>query len=151
MMHRISLCLLALTLAGCYSYQPIQVGASPRLAERVVLDLTPEGTVEMARYLGPRVTTAEGVLMTIGDDGAMNVAVDFVEMADRTKQPWAGEGSVVFPREYVQVVRERHFEKRRTVIASTAAIGALLAAAIITMKQTGVFGGDGSGGTSPPP
>src|SRR5687768_13273733 len=100
-MNRLSLLALALFSTGCYSYLPIQPNTTPKTAERVVLDLTPQGTVEMARYLGPRVVKAEGILMTVGDDGALNVAVDFVQMSDGTKQPWAGEGSVVFPRMYV--------------------------------------------------
>ena len=136
---------------ACYSYQPSGTGIAPKIGERVVLDLTPQGTVEMARYLGPRVTKAEGNLVAIGDEGALNVAVDFVQMSDGTKQPWAGEGSVSFPKVYVETVRERRFEKRRTVVASTVAVAALIASAIITMKQTGIFGGDGGGGTPPPP
>lgn len=150
-MNRLSLLALALMSTGCYSYLPIQPNTAPKTAERVVLDLTPQGTVEMARYLGPRVVKAEGMLMTIAENGDMNVAVDFVQMSDGTKQPWAGEGSVIFPRTYVDVVRERHFEKRKTIIASVATVGALIAATIITMKQTGIFGGDGGGGVPPPP
>ena len=150
-MRRLILVLAGLATGACYSYRPAQTGVAPKLGERVVLDLTPQGTVELARYLGPSVTIAEGALVAMADDGAMNVAVDFVQMSNGIKQPWAGEGSVIFPRMYVQAVRERHFEKRRTIIASAASIGALIAAAVITMKQTGIGGGDGNGGTPPPP
>lgn len=150
-MNRPTLLAVALLSSACYSYQPIQTGAAPKTGERVVLDLTPQGTVEMARYLGPSVTIAEGTLISVQPNADLTVAVDFVQMSNGLKQPWAGEGTVIFPRMYVQTVRERHFEKRRTVIASSAAIGALIAAAVITMKQTGIFGGDGGGGTPPPP
>lgn len=149
-MRRLILALSLCCSGACYSYQPAQTGVAPKPGERVVLDLTPQGTVEMTRYLGPSVTIAEGALMSFESD-ELTVAVDFVQMSNGLKQPWAGEGAVIFPRMYIQTLRERHFEKRRTVIASAAAIGALIAATVITMKQTGIFGGDGGGGTPPPP
>ena len=150
-MNRLFQFALALISTGCYSYLPIQPNTAPRTAERVVLDLTPQGTVEMARYLGPSVRVAEGTLIAIANDGTLNVAVDFVQMTNGVKQPWAGEGAVNFPPAYVAVVRERHFEKRKTIVASVVTVGALIGAAIITMKQTGIFGGDGGGGVPPPP
>lgn len=151
MMRRTILAAFLVAGSACYSYKPAQTGVAPKTGERVVLDLTSQGTTEMTRYLGPSVTMAEGVLLSVGAEGEMTVAVDFVQMSNGAKQAWAGEGSVIFPRAYVQTVRERHFEKRRTVLASAATIGALLAATIITMRQTGIFGGDGGGGVPPPP
>jgi hypothetical protein len=146
-MKRSTLAVALLLCGACYSYQPAMTGVAPKLGERVVLDLTPQGSVEMARYLGPSVTIAEGGLVSVGPDGELTVAVDFVQMSNGMKQPWAGEGSVIFPRQYVQTLRERHFERRRTVVASTAAIAALIAA-----EDARLFhGNDGGGGTPPPP
>ena len=133
--------------SACYSYQAVPLTASPKLGDRVVVDLTPQGTAELARYLGPRVTRAEGGLASIAPDSALVIAVDFVLLADGVKQPWSGEGTVAFPRAYLAMIRERRFEKRRSIVASVAATTALIGGAIAALRQAGA----GGGGTIEPP
>src|SRR5688572_14050572 len=99
--------LLLLSAIGCYSYLPINV--APKVGERVRIALTPQGSVELARYLGPRVTMAEGALNSIASDGAYVVSVDWVQTADGVRQPWSGEGSVSVPLQYVAETRERTY------------------------------------------
>src|SRR6185436_13578647 len=104
-MRRSALVLLWLAAAsGCYAYMPLgtpPVPATPTIGERVRLALTNEGTVELARFLGPNVVEAEGALVSIGDDKSMVLHVDFVTTRNTIKQPWAGEGTVTFPASYV--------------------------------------------------
>ena len=153
-MRRRALVLAALVMAagqGCYTYRPLPSSAAPRLSERVRIELTPQGTTELARYLGPNVTVAEGHVSSVAADGAMVVAVDFVQQANGTKQPWSGEGVVSFPSMYRSAVHERKFLRKQTIIASAALGAGLVSTAIVALKQGGA-GGDGTGpGTPPPP
>ena len=134
---------------ACYTYRP--VATTPKVSERVRLMLTDQGSVEMTRYLGPRVAAAEGALNRVANDGAMVVAVDFVQMADGVRQPWSGEGLVTFPASYVREVRERTFLRRQSYIAGTALTGGVIAVAILALKIGGAGGNGGGGGNPPPP
>jgi hypothetical protein len=133
-------------LTGCYVYTPVTT--TPRSGERIRVSLTQQGTVELARYLGPRVTVAEGTLQSVATDGAYVVAVDFVQLADRTRQPWTGEGSVTVPLNYASGAQQRTFRKRQTVVTAAAISGGIIAAAVIALRTGGAGGG---GGTPPPP
>jgi hypothetical protein len=139
--------LLLLAATGCYSYTPLATSATPKVGERLRVELTPEGTTEMARYLGPRVIEAEGSLMSVAADRAMVVAVDFVQMVDGMRMPWSGEGVVTFPPNLVAGTRGRTFEKRRTIVATTAAVAALVTTAVIAIRSGRASGG----GEVPPP
>jgi hypothetical protein len=112
--------------------------------------LTSEGTVEMARFLGPRVVMAEGLLTELRGDGGMAVSVDFVQTADGLRQPWTGEGIITFPRAYVSAVKERTFLRRQSYVAGAAMAAGLVAIAIFALSVGGA-GGDGGGGGPPPP
>jgi hypothetical protein len=142
---------VAALISACYSYQPLQTNVPPKVGEPIHVDLTPEGTTELARYLGPRVRRAEGRLVSIGTDGALEVAVDFVNLVDGVKQPWSGEGHVTFPRALIDTVRERRFEKGRTILGSTALAGALIGISIVAIQQGGGTPGTGGGGGGGPP
>src|SRR5687768_12746315 len=99
------LILLALVGAtGCYAYLPIN--SAPKPGERVRIALSPQGSVELARYLGPRVIGAEGALNGV-TEGAYVVAVDYVQFSDNTRQPWSGEGVVTIPLQYATGVQQR--------------------------------------------
>ena len=140
---------LLVLATGCYTYRPITT--TPRVNERVRLTLTEQGSVELARFLGPRVAAAEGSLNALTGDGAMVVAVDFVQMADGTRQPWSGEGVVTFPANHVREVRERTFLRRQSYVAGAALTGGIIAVAIIALKIGGAEGNGGGGGPPPPP
>jgi hypothetical protein len=131
--------------ASCYTYRPVTT--PPKLSERVRVTLTSEGTVDLARFLGPRVVIAEGAVASIRPDNAMVVAVDFVQTADGVRQPWSGEGLVTFPAAHVAAMSQRTFLRRQSYLAGAAGAAALVAAALIALKNSG----SGTGGGNPPP
>ena len=141
---------LILTLAlvnsvACYSYVPLGASASPRIGERVRLRLTAQGMDSLARFLGPRVASADGQLSSIAPDGSYVVAVDFVQTADGIRQPWNGEGIVSFPPAAIVDVKQNTFQKKQTYIATAIVVGALLLVTKIAFAS-GLLGGDGSAG-----
>jgi hypothetical protein len=140
---------IALTSQACYSYLPVTAQTTPKAGERVRIVLTPEGTTEMARYLGPNVTVAEGDLTSTQGDGTLVVAVDFVQMSNGIRQPWSGEGVVSFPPQFRTQLQSRVFQKGRSFAGGVALVAALVGTAIIAIKSGGAKGGGDNGG--PPP
>jgi hypothetical protein len=147
MNRSIAVLAVAAALSGCFSYKPIGTGVEPKTGERVRVELTSEGTTELARYLGPRVKEAEGALISVAADRAWVVAVDFVALVDGIRQPWSGEGHVTFPAQYIAGTRGRVMEKRRSWVAAVAAAGALILTAVVALKQSQA----GTGIEPPPP
>jgi hypothetical protein len=135
---------------ACYAYRPL-AGPAPRVGERVRVVLTPEGTTELARYLGPSVAVAEGGLESVGDDGTFALAVDFVQMMNGIRQPWTGEGMVSIPSAYRSEVQQRVFLKRQSIVAGTVLAAGLVAIAVIALRAGGAQGGEGGNGGQPPP
>lgn len=148
--HRFAILVVAAALSGCYTYKPLATGVEPTVSERVRVELTSQGTTELARYLGPGVKEAEGVLISIGADRAMTLAVDFVAQTNGIRQPWSGEGHVTFPAQYIAGTKGRFFEKRKSWVAALAASAAIILTAVVALKEGGAFGG-GGGGDPPPP
>jgi len=136
---------------ACYAYKPVVVTLPPKNGERVRVVLTPEGTTELARYLGPNVAIAEGDLTSIADDGAWVVAVDFVQQMNGVRQPWSGEGVVAFPQAYRGEVLQRTYMRNQSIVAGIVITTLVVAVAIIALNAAGALGGDGGGGTQPPP
>lgn len=136
--------------SACYAYQP---AAQPFATTNpgVRLQLTAEGTTELARYLGPRVAAVEGTLSSTNPDGAMVVGVERVQTEDGVKQPWSGEGLVTFPALYVKSVHERVLNRRQTTLASVALVAALIAIAAAALGVGGAGGGPDIGTPPPPP
>ena len=61
--RRIALVAGAAALAlnsACYAYLPVAGKDRPAAAQTIRVRLTPEGTTELARYLGPRAVEGEG-------------------------------------------------------------------------------------------
>jgi hypothetical protein len=133
--------------SGCYSYLPVT--AAPKAGQRVRIALTPEGSVELTRFLGPGVAEAEGQLSSVSADGSMVVAVDFVRMSNGVRQPWSGEGVVSIPSTYVAHMRERTYLRRQSMVAGAGLTVALVATAIVALRSGGI--GGGGGGPPPPP
>ena len=104
---------------------------------------------EMARFLGPLVAEAEGTLTSVAGDGTLGVAVDVVQHVNGIREPWSGEGLVSFPHGYLTEVRERVYQRGKSIAAGVALGGALVALAAVALKGGGARGG--SGGTNPPP
>ena len=136
--------------SACYAYQPV-TGLPLAEAQRVRLRLTPEGTTELARYLGPRVEAADGVLTRLRPDGELAVSVETVQLIDGSSQPWSGEGVVIFPATYVRSIERSELSRSRTTIGALALAGGLLAIAVIALKTTGSQSAGDAGGGSPPP
>lgn len=140
---------MLLVQTACYVYVP-SMGASPRTGQRTQLALTAEGTSELARFLGPQVAEVEGMLTAIDSSGALSMDVDVIKLRSGLKQPWNGEGSVLFPRPYVVQVRERQLQRRKSVVFAAVLTAGLVTVAVIALNST-FAKGSGSDGGSPPP
>ena len=138
---------LGLNLA-CYAYKPV-VGVPLAESQEVRVHLTSEGTTELARYLGPRVSVAAGTLANLRPDGALGVAVRSVELGDGVRQHWSGEGIVTFPQQLVSRVERRELSKSRTAFGAVALAVGLFAIAAIALKATGSQGGGEAPGGTP--
>jgi hypothetical protein len=125
---------------GCFVYVPAVADPTPGAEVRV--QLTPEGTTELARYLGPRVITVDGRLSSVAGDGAMMIAPTLLQIADGARQQWTAEDVVTFPRVYVTSVQERTVNRRKSTIAAVAVAASLVALGTIVMR--------GIGSNSPP-
>jgi len=146
------LAIVAMTASqACYVYKPITANATPKIGQRARVVLTRDGTAELARYLGPNVASAEGVVSAVGGDGTLVIGVTFVQMLGGARQPWTGEGVVSIPVEYRSEVQERIFLRNQSIVAGVALIGGLVAIAVVAIRAGGAKGGTDAGGTSPPP
>lgn len=145
-----------MALAGadaCYAYQPATAttaAMAPKAGERVRIVLTPQGITDMARYLGPNVAVAEGVLDSLTGSDAIVVAVDFIQTTNGIRQPWSGEGVVTFPHGYVNETQHQTFQKGRSIAAFTALGVVLVAIAVLALRSGGAKGGGDAGGQPPP-
>ena len=127
---------LALDTA-CYAYGPVKIGPSPGADVRV--QLNGEGTTELARYLGPRVFSVDGRLLSVSSDGALVIEVALVQIVDGARQQWTGEGLVTFPQAYVTSVQVRTLDGRKSTIA-----GIALAASLVAVMELIIKGGGSS-------
>lgn len=148
--RRASLTIGALALllnTACYSYQRPATAVMPAGAD-VRVRLTAEGTQELARFLGPRVVVAEGTLVSTRADGALMIAVDWIELPDGQRQRWNGEGQVAIPRDLTTVAEIKTLDKKKSVLASIVSATAVLIVAILAIKSGGAHT-DGSAGSGP--
>ena len=140
---------LALNTA-CYAYQP---AVRPLVSgpQKIRLHLTPEGTTELARYLGPRVAVADGSVARVAPDGAIALTVEWVQTVDGVRQPWTGEGIVTFPAAYVSGVEESVLSRRQTTLAAIVLTAGVIAIAVAALRSTASKGVTDGGIGSPPP
>jgi hypothetical protein len=144
-------CALALAhTTACYAYRPVS-GPLPPAQQQVRLRLTTEGTLELARYLGPRVEAVEGSLASARTDTSLTVAVEWVQTVDGVHQPWTGEGNVVFPMSYLSRVELSTLDRSRTSVAALALTAGLIALAATALRSTRSQGGTGPSPGGPPP
>ncbi len=134
---------------GCYAWQPAP--AVIPASQRLRIHLTPDGTSELARYLGPRVSVAEGVLSGVAPDGTLMLGVQSVQTSDGVRQAWTGEGDVSFPAQYVNRVEQSLLNRRKSVLAGGLLGAAVVAVAVAALGTAGANGGEGTGTGSPPP
>jgi hypothetical protein len=133
---------------GCYTFLPVGSGVNPPVGQLARVHLTPDGTLELARYLGPNVVRAEGTVAAMSDEGTMALRVEYVELANDVRQPWSGEGVVNIPAVYRREVHQRVFQKRRSIVAGTLLGLGLVSLAVIALR--GIASGEG-GVEVPPP
>jgi hypothetical protein len=132
---------------ACYSYQRPTTAVMPVGAD-VRVKLTTEGTQELARFLGPRVVVAEGTLASTRSDGALMLAVDWIELTDGQRQRWNGEGQVAIPREMTTAADVKTLDRKKSVLVSIAIAAALVILAVVALKGGGAHTtGDAGGGT----
>lgn len=141
--------LATLANSACYAYQPAT--GTPHPASGVRFRLSPEGTSELARYLGPNVSIVTGQLTEILPNGTLTVAPQWVKTSNGVEQPWSGEGAVQFPREFVLGLEQRTYNARRTMLATVVVTVGLIALAAIALSTGGAHGGPpANGGSSTP-
>ena len=135
---------------ACYNYRPVAQPLAPA-GQRLRVSLSPEGTTELAKYLGPRVEMVEGTLVSVQPDGTMSIAVEWVQTPGGVRQPWMGEGGVAIPAAYIQNVQQHTLNKTASVLAAAGITGGLIALAVLALNAGGSQGGGGDGGGGPPP
>jgi len=113
---------------------------------RVVARLTPPGSEEMARWIGPGIVEVEGVVQAIREDG-WEIGLLRVQQAGRESVFWNRE-PVLFPREVLASVQERRLDRNRSVLAA----GGITGGALLLARLVGgvvLSGGTGGGGGGP--
>src|SRR6185295_1085379 len=118
---------------ACYAYVPAPTGAARPGAE-VRVELTREGTSDLAQYFGPRVVAVDGKLSSLSADGAMLIAASTVQIVDGGRQRWTGEGAVPVASRYVTGVQLRTVDRRKTTIAGVAIVAVLVTAGTLFMR-----------------
>ena len=134
------------TTAACYRYAPVN-GLAPDRGTEVRVRLTDGGAVALAPLIGNRVETVDGRISDAGDTSLV-VAVRMTTDRTGTELPWTGE-PVTIPRSAVAGVETRTFDRRRTLLVSLGAIGAVVLAGL-AFDIAGFGGGSDGGQTGAP-
>jgi hypothetical protein len=115
------------------------VTTTPEPGTRLIVQLTDQGTIDLAQYLGPGVTEVDGRLLQ-NHDSTLMLSVSAVTLRSGDQQFWKGE-SVALPRRAVAQVRERKVSVWRSGLLASAVVAGLAAIG-------GIAGGSNGGGTS---
>ena len=134
--------LVVIVLSGCYSYVPVAVSGPPP-GTRANLVLTDEGTVEMARQVGPSTRAIEGDVLSANGEGLL-LAVRRLERRDGIEEFWKGE-QVTVPRGAVATFTERKLSRSRTALFGVGAAAAVFVLGKAFGEATGIFGRNGGG------
>lgn len=145
-MWRSVMCMALVMAGGCYGYVPVGQSA-PRNGELVRVELTDEGSVEIARLVGPGPQAIAGRVLA-ATDNELTLGVQAVEFRRREEQFWVGERLTV-PRPLIARVERRRLSPIRTALTT---VGTLLAATLLVDVFTGgesLFGGKRDPGGTP--
>ena len=138
---------VATTLAGCYTYAPVD-GTAPSTGAQVSADITDAGRVALADSLGPSPARVEGRLVS-ATDSTITLAVSGVQPLRGERAAWTGE-RVTLRRTAFDRLTARRLAVGRSLVAGAIALGAAVALAVTLGIVTN---GDGETGerTTPPP
>jgi len=147
-MKQLMIGLAVLLLAGCFTYVPYEQ-ATPRAGDHVTADLTPGGSEELARLVGPRVGSVRGQVLT-ADGNSMLLSVSSTTSYDDQTTDWKGE-QVAVPLGNVNQILTKKFSAGRTLMLTAAVVGVgILGAKILTgVDQSNHNGSTGGGGQNP--
>ena len=139
---------VAPAVLGCYTYAPLDASTGVQAGERIAVEVTDRGRVELGERFGPGVMRLEGTLTrTDSQDLVMNVW-RVMSMGGETSR-WSGE-SVRFRREQAATVQLRILNRPRTYLTVGAAVGGLVLFAR-SFDLFGSFAGESGPKEGPPP
>jgi hypothetical protein len=138
--------LVAVTNAACYSYVPLAAPAA-RDGDVLRVRLTPSGTVDLARYIGPRVVALDGQLLRASADSGLTIAVTELRASDGTRTLWAGDAPLLISPLAVAGLERRELSRRRTILTSAVAATGVVTLGVVAVRR----GGKESPGGGPPP
>ncbi|HEX6534564.1 MAG TPA: hypothetical protein VF041_08200 [Gemmatimonadaceae bacterium] len=133
-----------LLLCGCYVTVPL-ASTSPGPGTRLHVQLTDNGSGNLARYLGPNVISVDGRLLQ-ATDTAMSLSVNTVGMRDGDEQFWKGE-TVSLPKQAIATVQQKKLSRWRSGLLASALIVGIVAIKGATGGTAGTPGGAGNGGS----
>lgn len=136
---------------ACYSFVPTVSGASPKSGQIVKVRLNATGTDELARFLGPRVEYAEGMLSEVRPDGSVVVGVTNIRLLDGIDQFWSGQSVVTFAPRQVVEVQARALDKHKTRLATIGSVLGVIAVFALAFASGVSHGAGDTGSTQPPP
>ena len=147
-MKLLAFCHLAsvpLLLSACYTSRPLQ-SPQPAAGTRVVIQLTEQGSEQVAPLVGPRVAVVEGAVESASPvDWA--VYVSRVERRDQTEMLWNRE-RVMLPRAAFASAEERRLDRGRSYALAG---GLTLAALVVARVFSGLGSSENGGGNRPVP
>jgi hypothetical protein len=133
----------ALVAGGCFAYRAAEPAAA-QAGQIVRLTLTPAGSQELTRQVGPRVESLDGRVLAARDT-ALAVSVTQLTRARAGEEFWPGD-SVVVPVRSVGSLQVRQLDRKRSALAVGGTVVAIFVMRRV-VQEAGIFGG----GPKPPP
>lgn len=129
-------------LCACYVTTPVATAPGPVVGTTLHVQLTDDGSLKLAKYLGPRIQFVNGRLLAL-DDTSLALAVSDVTSSDGLPHDWQGE-NVFLPRSDIATVEQKKVSWWRSGLLA-GGLAALIGSVGI------VVGGSSSGRGSGPP
>jgi hypothetical protein len=144
--RRTSLILAAVpALTGCYTFAPVDLGAA-RPGMRVEVALSPRGSEDLARVVGPGVARIEGALVRVAAD-SVELALVRSARRDGADDLWQRQ-RVAVASGFIAQARVRRLSRTRTwLLAGGAVLGVALSAGFAASHSLG-FGLGGEAHTT---
>jgi hypothetical protein len=116
--------LSVILLCGCYTYRNTAVGDAALMAP-VRVELTEDGSQEIAKQVGPRGSILEGVVAGRSDSSII-FGVTALTRVNGVEETWHGE-RVTVPTSFVSRIQLRKFSKLNTALF----VGGIVAGAFL--------------------